>query len=146
MTLSKKCSLFIHPVHHEKSYYGSIRLIQRTSHSCKRKKNLQTRSWLLIERGGFCTKLSKGPFINYVDRILSRVWVPPPCPMGAPWGPHPHPPWGWGIEFEKPRGWGILTKTPWGFGGVFHAFLCFSCRKFLYFCSFFLKKCQIFFQ
>ena len=65
-----------------------------------------------------------------------RVWAPPPYPTGAPWGPHPHPPWGWGIEFEKPRGWGILTKTPWGFGGVFHAFLCFSCRKFLYFCSF----------
>ena len=71
---------------------------------------------------------------------IFRVWVPPPYPTGPPWGPHPHPPWGWGIEFEKPRGWGILTKTPWGFGGVFHAFLCFSCRKFLYFCSFLWKK------
>ena len=46
--------------------------------------------------------------------VAFRVWVPPPYPTGAPWGPHSHPPWGWGIEFEKP---------PWGFGGVFHAFL-----------------------
>ena len=36
--------------------------------------------------------------------------------------PHPRPPmgspWGWGINFS--------AKTPCGFGGVLHAFLCFS--------------------
>ena len=59
-------------------------------------------------------------------RIISiRVWPHTPFPMGTPRGPHPHPPWGWGIDFEKPRGWGILTQTPWGFGGVFDVFLCF---------------------
>ena len=72
--------------------------------------------------------------------VKSRVWTPPPCPTGAPWGPHPHPPWGWGIDFEKPRGWGILTQTPWGFGGVFYAFLCFSNRKKVIFLFVFEKK------
>ena len=32
--------------------------------------------------------------------VFFRVWAPPPDPTGAPWGPHPHPPWGWGIDFE----------------------------------------------
>ena len=77
-------------------------------------------------------------------KIRNRVWTPPPYPMGAPRGPHPHPPWGWGIDFEKPRGWGILTQTPRGFGGVFDAFLCFSDRKISYFYLFLRKKPDFF--
>ena len=64
---------------------------------------------------------------------------------GIGFGPHPHPPWGWGIDFEKPRGWGILTQTPWGFGGVFDAFLCFSDRKNFLFLLVFEKKARFFF-
>ena len=79
-----------------------------------------------------------------------RVFPPPPNPTGAPWGPHPHPPWGWGIDFEKPRGWGILTETPWGFGGGFTwFFILFRQKKLAFLLIFeeiFLYFCQKFFQ
>ena len=86
-------------------------------------------------------------FVNFSENQITgvRVWIPPPYPTGAPWGPHPHPPWGWGIDFEKPRGWGILAQTPWSFGGVFDAFLCFSDRKNFVFLLVFEKKARFFF-
>ena len=90
----------------------------------------------------FCLLFIGGTFTNKY-RNPTRVFPPSPNPTGAPWGPHPHPPWGWGIDFEKPRGWGILTETPWGFGGGFTWFFVLFRRKNSHFCSFLRKNYHI---
>ena len=82
----------------------------------------------------------------FILTLLYRVFPPPPNPTGAPWGPHPHPPWGWGIDFEKPRGWGILTETPWGFGGGFTWFFILFRQKKLAFLLIFEKNFLHFYQ